>query len=171
MRKFIFSAGVVLFVLAVSCLYVGVSDLSDIRPASDYEDKGIHTFMPYQTLTTQVKNTATGRQQRLHPTKSAYWVCYRATDGTNYEWKNEATYREAAEKIVAAGEPVERRVLSIKENGYYITVESDLTAESYVFGQSRYYGMIVGLSALYLVIYLAAWVVILRKRRKEKIEL
>ena len=67
MRKFIFSAGVVLFVLAASCLYVGVSELSDIRPASDYEDKGIHTFMPYQTLTTQVKNTATGRQQRLHP--------------------------------------------------------------------------------------------------------
>ena len=39
MRKFIFSAGVVLFVLAASCLYVGVSELSDIRPASDYEDK------------------------------------------------------------------------------------------------------------------------------------
>ena len=72
---------------------------------------------------------------------------------------------------MAAGEPVERRVLSIKENGYYITVESHLTAESYVLGQSRYYGMIVGLSALYLVIYLAAWVMILRKRRKGKIEL
>ena len=37
MRKFILSAGVVLFVLAVSCLYVGVSELSDIRPASDYD--------------------------------------------------------------------------------------------------------------------------------------
>lgn len=171
MKKFILSAGVVLFVLAMSCLYVSVSGLSDIRPASDYEDKGIHTFIPYRTLTTQVKNTATGRQQRLHPTKSVYWVCYKTTDGTSYEWKNEATYRKSAESIVTIGDPIERRVLSIKENGNYITVESDLTAESYVFGQSRYYGIIAGASALYLVIYLVAWVVILRKRRKENIEL
>ena len=63
------------------------------------------------------------------------------------------------------------KVLSIKENGNYITVESDITAESYVFGLSGFYGIIVGLSALYPVIYLAAWIVILRKQQKEKMEL
>ena len=80
-------------------------------------------------------------------------------------WKDEVQYRNTAEKMVAAGECVERRVLSIRESGKYITVEGDQTAGSYVFHQQRRYGGMVLLSAAYLVVYGCVWVSLIRKRR------
>ena len=103
----------VLLVLAIACLYVGVQQFSRIRPAASYEDMGVHRFSPYRALPTQVKNTATGRQGRLHPTKTVWLVYYKATDGILYEWKKSVSSRTEAESIVSGGEIVERRVLSI----------------------------------------------------------
>ena len=165
MKRGIQFAGIMLLVLALACLYVGAEGFLTIRPAAAYEDMGVHTFSPYQTYPTQVKNTAGGRQGRLHPTKTVYLVYYRATDGSGYQWKDEVQYRNTAEKMVAAGECVERRVLSIRESGKYITVEGDQTAGSYVFHPQRRYGGMVLLSAAYLVVYGCVWVSLIRKRR------
>ena len=82
MKRGIQFAGIMLLVLALACLYVGAEGFLTIRPAAAYEDMGVHTFSPYQTYPTQVKNTAGGRQGRLHPTKTVYLVYYRATDGS-----------------------------------------------------------------------------------------
>ena len=57
--KFIpFSAGVMLFVLSAVTIYLSIQELSDIRPAGDYEDQGVYTFLPYDVQSVQVKNTS-----------------------------------------------------------------------------------------------------------------
>ena len=141
----------VLLVLAIACLYVGVQQFSRIRPAASYEDMGVHRFSPYRALPTQVKNTATGRQGRLHPTKTVWLVYYKATDGILYEWKKSVSSRTEAESIVSGGEIVERRVLSIKNTSKYITIDSKLTARNYVAKQRGIYGMMIGISIVDLI--------------------
>lgn len=170
MKQGLMKLGVLLFVLAAACLYVGLTALGDIRPASAYADAGIHTFVPYQALPTQVENTATSRHKRLHSTKTVYLVYYRATDETGYEWKDEEHYKNAAKQRVALGEPVKRRVLSIPESGTYISVADNLTAEQYVLQQQRFYWMMVGGAAAFLVLYLAGWALVLQKRHRERRE-
>ena len=67
-----------LFVAAVS-VYFSLYTLSTIRPVSDYKDMGVYTFIPNEVYPKQVRNTATGRARRMHPTKTVYVVCYQAT--------------------------------------------------------------------------------------------
>ena len=73
-KKVIFAGGLLLLILAASGLYVGVRGFASIRPAADYEDSGVHTFIPYDILPVQVKNNATGRAQRNNPTRTVYMV-------------------------------------------------------------------------------------------------
>ena len=80
MKRGIQFAGIMLLVLALACLYVGAEGFLTIRPAAAYEDMGVHTFSPYQTYPTQVKNTAGGRQGRLHPTKTVWYTTGRRMD-------------------------------------------------------------------------------------------
>lgn len=157
--------GVILFVLAVSCLYAGVRGISQTRPASDYQDEGVHTFVPCEVHPMQVENHATGRLKRMNPTKTVYLVTYEATDGTGYEWKFEANSRQEGERIVAKAEQVERRVLSVRDDWRYITVEGDQTAEAYVSKQQSRYRNIIGASAACLVLFVAAGLVVWQKKR------
>ena len=159
-----------LLILAAASLYVGAWDYGSIRPADSYVDEGVHTFVPYDILPVSVKNNATGRYGRTHPTKIVYMVYYKTTDGSGYRWQVEgSTARTLAEQKYEEG-PVERRVLSIPEEDAYITVEADQTAESYTAGLRRKYTLIMGLSAAYLAVYAGAWIVIWRKREMEQAE-
>lgn len=98
-----------------------------------------------------------------------YVVYYQASDGTNYQWKVETgNSRNDANQILAAGESVKRRVLSIKETGNYITVEAELTADTYIERQQQRYLWMIGLSSgSYLVFCLVVWMIIKYHRRKE----
>ena len=62
--------------------------------------------------------------------------------------------------------PVERRVLSIPADNTYITVEPDQTAEGYTSSLRQKYILILALSGGYVLVYAAAWVVILSQSRK-----
>lgn len=165
LRRLAFSAGILLLVLSMTVFYINVRDFLEIRPASDYSDRGVHIFEPYQTYPTQVKNTASGRQQRMHPTKTVYLVYYKATDGSGYQWKDRVEYRAEAEHMVSEKKPVQRRVLAIKETKSYISIEADSTAETYTADLRRNSVTGMGLSAAYMVLFGAGWIVILRKRR------
>ena len=168
-KKVIFAGGLLLLILAASGLYVGVRGFASIRPAADYEDSGVHTFIPYDILPVQVKNNATGRAQRNNPTRTVYMVYYQTTDGTGYRWQVEGgSVRELAEQVYDRG-PVERRVLSIPADNTYITVEAGQTAEGYTSSLRQKYIRILALSGSYVLVYVAAWVVILscNQRRKE----
>lgn len=160
--------GVIGLVLSMAFLYVGVKGIVTVRPASGYEDMGVHTFYPYQALPTSVENTSTGRDKRLNPTKTVYVIDYKTLDGSGYQWHvNAGSSKSEANRILAAGESVERRVLSIKESGKYITVEAELTADTYVEEQKQQYFWMVGLSGGYLVLCLAGWVIVKQSQKRD----
>lgn len=157
--------GAIVFVLAIVFLYWGVKGITNIRPDSDYEDMGVHTFVPDRVLPVSVENTSTGRDKRLYPTKTVYVVYYQALDGSGYQWKVETGNKKSdANQILYEGKSVKQRVLSIKDTKKYITVEDELTIDTYVKGQLHQYIWMVGLSIGYLIFCLVVWMVI--KRRK-----
>lgn len=158
--------GIMGLILSIAFLSLGVKGIAIIRPASDYEDMGVHTFSPYKVLPHTVENSATGRDKRINPTKTVYVVYYQTSDGTDYQWKVETgNSKNDANQILAARGSVERRVLSIKENGKYMTVDAELTADTYVAGQQQRYLWMVGLSGGYLVLCFMMWVAVKRRRR------
>ena len=160
-------AGILLLILSAASLYVAMQALLVIRPAEDYEDIGVLTFQPYDVLPVQVQNTgASSRDRRMNPTKTVYMVYYRATDGSGYKWSSEAFSKDHGQRVVEAGETVERRVLRIPADGTYITVEPDQTAESYTAGLRQKYVFGLVLSAAYILVYLVIWGVILSKKRR-----
>ena len=159
LRKIGLAAGLLLFILAAAWLYVAGKNLARDRPADQYQDKGVHRFLPQKVLPTQVENTATGRHGRLYPTKTVYFVFYRAEDGSNYQWKREASTQQGGQKIIEEGQAVERRVLSIPDEKILL-VEPDQTAESYTGGLRWKYEWMVGLSAVYIGVYLASWIIL-----------
>ena len=167
--KFIpFSAGVMLFVLSAVTIYLSIQELSDIRPAGDYEDQGVYTFLPYDVQSVQVKNTsASSRDRRMNPTKTAYMVYYRDTSGSGYQWSQQALTRELGQEIVDAGAAVERRVLSVPADRSYITVEPGQTAESYTAGLRQKYITALVLAGVYVILYGLAWCVVVWARKKK----
>ncbi len=150
-----------LAMLAVISGYFSIETLSGAVPAEGYEDRGIYTFVPYQVLPVSVKNTgASGRDRRMHPTKTVYMVYYRDTKGAGYRWEEQALSRTSGERAVEEGQTVERRVLEIVEDHTYITVEPEMTAESYNDGLRRKSQMILGASGAYILFYILAWFVV-----------
>ena len=71
--------------------------------------------------------------------------------------------------VVDSETTVERRVLSIPSRGTYITVEPNQTAESYTAGLRQKCINILCLSAVYILLYVAVWILIYRKNRKKKV--
>jgi hypothetical protein len=143
-----FVAGLMLLILAAVMIYLSAKGLFTIPSADSYQDNGTHTFEPYQVLPVQVQNTsAYSRDRRMNPTKTVYMVYYRATDGSGYQWTDQAITRELGQKTVKEGVTVTRRVLSIPRDRTYITVEPDQTAESYTAGLRQKYVLALALSA------------------------
>lgn len=162
-----FIAGLMLLLLSAVMIYLSAKGLFTIPSAGRYQDNGTHTFEPYQVLPIQVQNTsAYSRDRRMNPTKTVYMVYYRATDGSGYEWSDRAITRELGQETVRESVPVTRRVLSIPSNRTYITVESNQTAESYTAGLRQKYVLALALSAVYILVYLVIWGVILSKKRR-----
>ena len=158
--------GVMLLILSATAAYLSIRNLSGIRSAESYADRGVRTFSPGQVLPVQVKNTgASGRDRRMNPTRTVYKVYYRATDGSGYQWSEPALTRELGQKIVDEGVLVARRVLDLPDRNTYVTVDPEQTAETYTTGLRRKYTLLLGLSAGYMLLYLllAAY---LAKRRK-----
>lgn len=162
-----FVAGLMLLILAAVMIYLSAKGLFTIPSANSYQDNGTHTFEPYQVLPVQVRNTSSySRDRRMNPTKTVYMVYYRATDGSGYQWTDQAITRELGQKTVEEGVTVTRRVLSIPSDRTYITVEPDQTAESYTAGLRQKYVLALALSAAYILVYLVIWGVILSKKRR-----
>lgn len=160
-----FVFGLMFLVLAVVIGCLSAKELLATPSADSYEDKGVYTFSPYQVLPIQVKNTgASGRVRRMNPTKTVYIVYYRATDGSGYQWSEQALTRELGQKTVEEGVSVTRRVLSIPDDRTYITVEPEQTAESYTSGLQQKYMIYLCLSAGYILLYLLIWLVIRHKK-------
>ena len=169
LKSIFFVAGILLLILSAASLYVAMQALLVIRPAEDYEDIGVLTFQPYDVLPVQVQNTgASSRDRRMNPTKTVYMVYYRATDGSGYKWSSEAFSKDHGQRVVEAGETVERRVLRIPADGTYITVEPEQSAGSYTAGLRQKYTTILALAGAYVLLYGLLWCLIYRRNRKKE---
>ena len=136
MKRGIQFAGVMLLALALACLYVGQrAFLRSVRQQRTKIWECI-LFLLIRLYPTQVKKIPPAAARDSCIRRTVYLVYYRATDGSGYQWKDEVQYRNAAEKMVAAEENVERRVLSIRESGKYITVEGDQTTRGVTYSTS-----------------------------------
>ena len=167
LKSIAFAVGILLLIGAALCLYFSLRNLSSIRPASAYEDMGVHTFVPEEVYPVQRENHATGRQKRNHPTTTVYIVLYRAEDGSGYQYKYESgSVESTAQNILKTGNPIERRVLSISGEDGYITIDAYETAQTYEARQKRTYRTIAGVSAAYLLVWIAVNGLLLYKRRK-----
>ena len=162
-------AGILLLILSAASLYVAMQALLVIRPAEDYEDIGVLTFQPYDVLPVQVQNTgASSRDRRMNPTKTVYMVYYRATDGSGYKWSNEAFSKDHGQRVVEAGETVERRVLRIPADGTYITVEPEQSAGSYTEGLRQKYITVLALAGAYVLLYGLGWCVLIFTKKSKR---
>ena len=56
LKSIAFAVGIMLLIGAVLCLYFSLRNLSSIRPASAYEDMGVHTFVPEEVYPVQREN-------------------------------------------------------------------------------------------------------------------
>lgn len=156
-----------LFLGAVLVSYFSARNLMQIIPEENYVDQGVHIFYPYRVLPMPVKNTsASSRDRRMNPTKTVYVVYYVADDGSGYQWSEQTSSKSSGQKIVANGQPIERRVLDIPSKNAYLTVEPEQTAKSYTAGLRQKYVLILALSAVYILVYLVMWGVILSKKRR-----
>lgn len=167
--------GLMLLVLAAVSMYTAMRALSELRPAEDYEDRGVHAFRPHEVYPVQVQSGGTlGGDRRS--ARTVYKVAYRAVDGSGYKWSREVPARSQGQEIVEAGETVERRVLGIPAEGAYITVEPEETAWSYTEGLRQRETRIVGLAAIYMGGYWILLVLVklvgrMRRDRAEDLEL
>lgn len=146
--------GITLLVLAAALIYVAGRNLLELRPADSYQDAGVHIFVAYRVLPSQVPNTgASGRDRRMNPTKTIYKVHYLATDGSGYQWSEQVLTESIGQDMVDAETTVERRVLRIPADHTYIVVSTDQTAESYTDGLRERYVRILIPAAAYILLY------------------
>jgi len=160
------TAGICLCGLSVLMIGYSVYYTYKERPADAYEDKGIYTFKAYNVYPTQVKNT-TSRYNRRQTTRTVYVVEYKTTTASGYRWREDAPSKYAGNQWIKEGKTVQRRVLSIKDTNTYITVDSKYTAETYVKHNKSKYTIILLISGLYLIGYMAVW---LHRREKQRLE-
>lgn len=163
-QKFGTTAAVMLLVTAAALLYVAASGLVRLRPAADYEDRGVKTFYPYQVLPVQEKNrTSYERDLRMNPYKTVYYVYYRADDGSGYQYQVKVSSKDDGQRVVKEKAPVSRRVLSSKSAKTYITTEPENDAKSYVAGQRGRYLLAGGAALLMLALAAVGWLTTRRR--------
>ena len=150
-------------VLAIAFFCVGVQGLLSSSPSTAYADRGVYTFVPVAVRPTPVRTRGNGRLRRLHPTTTVYVVDYEADDGSGYQYHSEGSQVEELARQLFDRGPVRRRVLSIPDEGVYITVDPGQTAASYAAGEFRKYWLMVGLSILYAAALAGGWFYLSRR--------
>ena len=67
--------GILLLILSAASIYVALQSLSELRPAEDYEDRGVLTFKPYQA-SDPVPMTMIGRYQLMCGVPADEWAVH-----------------------------------------------------------------------------------------------
>lgn len=143
-----------LLILSAAVWLAGVQGLLKLHSADEYEDKGVLQFIPKHVYPSPRKNrSGIPRDQRNNPIKTVYVLEYASSDG--YKIEVEYSTKSPAQKVLREKKALSQRVLALKENGRYITVDPEHTAESYAASQRRKYLVATLLSTLYIVGFFA----------------
>ena len=158
-RDMLGASSMILLMVAVIILGLGIKNMLTVRPASAYEDKGVHTFTPVEIYPVQKKNTSSyGRSRRMNPTTTVYKVRYEATDGSGYRCSREAGSTETSAQLLAAEGDIERRVLYVRDESVTVTIDPSESAESYVAGQRKQYFLMIVIPSLLIIASIAVFV-------------
>ena len=164
LREWIVIIGAMLLILSASLAFFSIKYYLALPSEKSFADEGIYTFSPYQVLPGRIKNTQTGRYQRMNPYVTVYNVHYKAKDG--YRYTVRVSGKSTGQKIVRENVPLQRRVLINTDNNTYITVEAEESAESYISKMKGKYIVILALSAVYIIFYIVIWYVVLMRKRE-----
>ena len=92
-QKIIYYLSIIGLLVSLAFLCLGIKGISGVHQASEYTDEGVYTFVPYHVSAITVENTSTGRDKRIHPTKTIYAVYYHTLEKSVYQWKVETGNR------------------------------------------------------------------------------
>ena len=151
---------ILLAILALCGIVLSVKGYLEEPSADAYEDMGIETFYPIRVLPHQESYSQKSGHRRTSGTRTVYEIVYQSA--SRHKWTPEVGSKDSAQKIVAEGEPVDRRILHYKGETSYITIPAEDTVDSYVQGNRRSYLRIFTVWSLYLAVWGG---IILWKRR------
>lgn len=151
---------ILLAILALCGIVLSVKGYLEEPSADAYEDMGIETFYPTRVLPHQESYSQKSGHRRTSGTRTVYEIVYQSA--SRHKWTPEVGSKDSAQKIVAEGEPVDRRILHYKGETSYITIPAEDTVDSYVQGNCRSYLRIFTVWSLYLAVWGG---IILWKRR------
>lgn len=152
---------ILLAILALFGIVLSVKGYLEEPSADAYEDMGIETFYPTMVLPHEESYSQKSGHRRVSGTRTVYEIVYQSA--SRHRWTPEVGSKDSAQKIVAEGEPVDRRILHYKgETRYYITIPAEDTVDSYVQGNLRRYLIVFTVWSLYLAVWGG---IILWKRR------
>ena len=167
-QKVMYYIGIIGIFVSLAFLCLGIKGVSGIHQASDYKDEGVYTFVPYRVSASTVENTSTGRDKRLHPTKTVYAVHYRSLEEHKYRWKLETgNSKSDANRILQVGKSVKKRIFTSRSSEKYIVVEEELSVDAYVQKQVYRYACMMILPMIYLICLWIFWR--LKKRRSKQV--
>ena len=150
---------IILILVAFCTAVVSVKWYVEQPSADAYEDMGIETFYPTRVLPHQESYSQKSGHRRTSGTRTVYEIVYQSA--SRHKWTPEVGSKDS-QKIVAEGEPVDRRILHYKGETSYITIPAEDTVDSYVQGNCRSYLRIFTVWSLYLAVWGG---IILWKRR------
>lgn len=165
--KIFYVIGIFLFALSLASFYSGVKGITNLRPVSAYTDMGVHTFSPYKVYPVSERDKTTGHGRRFNRKKTVYMVYYKTPERTGYKWTVKESTKKGADKILSERKKVNRRVLFIKEVKKYITVDENLTAETYIKEKKGYYTKLIVFSTLYFMFCIITAAAV-KNRQKER---
>lgn len=166
-QKIIYYLSIIGLLVSLAFLCLGIKGISGIHQASEYTDEGVYTFVPYRVSAITVENTSTGRDKRIHPTKTIYAVYYHTLEKSVYQWKVETGNSKAdANRILQAKKQVKKRVFTRKSSEEYIVVEEELSVDTYVKRQVYRYACMIVLPIGYLI---CLWIFWRLKKRRSKL--
>lgn len=161
-----FIVGIIVMIGAAISFYFSLQNLYSLPDVSDFEDRDVHTFVPYDIVPVRVQNNAAGRAQRNSPDKIVYTVLYKSSDQTGYRMRKEGGFTEDSAKLLYNSGSVEKRVLLNRKDNSYITADPDQTAAAYVAGMRRKYMLLSVLSGGYILIFVSIVSLIRLRKRK-----
>ncbi len=142
---------ILLAILALCGIVLSVKGYLEEPSADAYEDMGIETFYPTRVLPHQESYSQKSGHRRTSGTRTVYEIVYQSA--SRHKWTPEVGSKDSAQKIVAEGEPVDRRILHYKGETSYITIPAEDTVDSYVQGNRRSYLRIFTVWILYLAVW------------------
>lgn len=137
-----------------------------IKPPEAYADQGVYTFTATDYALIWETRTRHSRRHHISTYQVPHFQVTYETADSRWQWQDDKPTQDIGKQAVREREQVDRRVLSLVDGEGYITVEAHYTPQSYVSGQRRSCGVLLGGSLAVLAMEGGIYVFWRKKRRR-----